>query len=373
MRGIDLHGVVVGRALYPGVHRGALRGGGLGHGGLYQPVQRRVGVGLGRCKTPLGMVEGKNKIMRVGVVAGPAAGEKRQFAVPRLLNVNRPVHAVQVHMEARVYGLYVPLQRLAGQLAHVVAGIIGEREPEPLVPDGPFVSLAEIFSGALAAELVAGDAGGVAGYPGRYRAFCPGGLALKPVVEVAVIVERAGESPAHVEVREKVGRDALAVQLAGAQVRVSRGADMEGEKEHRVRYQARQVVVDYYAFQPAHLRLVAARQVYDVGVAGLEHKLPGAEILHGLHYNAPQARGPAPVAPGGVQYGLLVTAVPASRHEGAGAVGGVEKPGTLRGAVAEVAQRFVGAVPFAPGDAPFLVHDVGPAGHDRKERGEGAP
>ena len=264
--------------------------------------------------------------MRVRVVAGPAAGEKRHLMVLRLLEVDRPVHAAQVHVEAGVDGFHAALEHLAGQLAHVAAGIVGEGEPEALVPDLAVPGFAEILGRAGAVEGVARGGRVIAGYPRRNRAFRQRGFALQPVLQVAAIVEGIGESFAHVGVREKVGGDARAVQLARAYVGVRHRVDLEGEKEDRVRHQAGQVVVEHDALQAAHLRLIGAWQVDDVRVAGLQHQAPGPEFLHGLHYDPLQMRGLAPVVGAGAEGRLLGIAVPARHQERAGAVGRVEEP-----------------------------------------------
>jgi hypothetical protein len=182
------------------------------------------------------------------------------------------------------------------------------------------------------------------------------GLAVVDVGDEGLIVEGLREGEPHVLVREEIGRDAGAVEAAGADERVGRRIDLEVEVGDGLDAGAREILAQAHAGQTAQAAEIPGVGDDLVGVAALEQELARGELGDRAQERALEARGLAVVGVVADEDELLRGAVPALETIGSAPHGRGEERGVLLARIVEARPGGFGAVPAAVRGRPGLGH-----------------
>ena len=215
------------------------------------------------------------------------------------------------------------------------------------------------------------------------------------ILDQGLVIHTIGKRLADMDIREEIGRNAIAVELTGAQVGVRalcrggnvpvlddhilgdlRAADVQAQRLGIVGHLALTVIigsqVELTDLADQFISLAAVGNLHGshIGIAGLKHCIAGASFGHGLVDEALDLGKLAPVALVADKNDFLAL-LEALKSIWTGAVcnGGKRVAGGIHGI--EVLPGLAGAIPATVLDHPILIHDGAPG--LRNGRQEGAP
>ena len=212
------------------------------------------------------------------------------------------------------------------------------------------------------------------------------------VLDKGIPVEAVVEGLADVEVREEVGRDTVAVQLAGTDILVAFDIEVEehigvanGGQSHittdrpaavthrraGIEVTGIRVVLAFLAYQRVHLCIISlGTDNQAIGITGCEHSKAGAKLIHCLDNHTLDSGGITPVVVITGQH-VLLTYSPVIQFVGSGTVDKGGERILFGGHGVVILPGITGTIPTAVLGYPRLVHDAAPVIGDGGQ--EGAP
>ena len=225
------------------------------------------------------MHKGVNEIVGIGIIGPPPTQEYGVLKVTDLDHVVLPLDISHLDLKFRVEGHDVFCQHEGGCLTHVIPRVVGDNQFEAFVPHfavpGLFHALGRLFQIKFVDRNVA-----VVRESLHIRVCGHDHEAVEHVLLVGLPVKGVQEGFPHVDIREKVGRNAFAVEGGAADIRIACGIDFQAE--HACRKGQLRDLIQPEALHGLDLRHVGGIHDNTVGVSALEHEFSGAPLFHVL-------------------------------------------------------------------------------------------
>ena len=296
-----------------------------------------------------------DKIVRVGIVGPPAAQKHRVLKIANFNDIVFPFDIAHIDSKFGIQGHDIFSQHHGGSFTHLIARVMGDDHLKAFFPHLAVPGLLHIFGGFFQIKFIHRHFDMV--WQTFYiRAGGHDDQIVKDVFLVSVAVKSVQKRFAHIDIGEKVRRDALAVQFAAADIRVAAWVDSATEHSGGIRQLGH--LINAESLHGLDFRHIGCVDHNAIGITILKHQLAGAPFFDILDNTGFNLGCGAPVPVKAFKDKLL---------------GGFPVLQLIRtGSVFDFLQRLVAgrrivvfgsilnvAVPAAFGDGPFFVDNRG--------------
>ena len=201
----------------------------LGDACFAEPVDLLVSITHVTTVDALGVHEGVEKIVRIGIVSPPSDEKDRVLEVTVLDQVVFPLHIANLDLELGIERHDVFGQHVGGGFTHLVARVVSDDHFKALLPH---LSVPGLLHGLFGLGQIKGIDRNllVKGQPLHVGAGGHDHQVVEDIMLVSIPVKGVQKGPADVDVGKKVRWNAVAVELAAADVGITGGVDLLAKK-----------------------------------------------------------------------------------------------------------------------------------------------